>query len=223
MMKINLDKKWKEYLKEILKSDSFNNLWYFLEKEYSEKEIFPEIKNIFRAFNKVSLSNLKVVIIGQDPYHTPKIAEGLCFSIPIGAKVLPSIKNIYKEMENDLNIKKDFTNGNLEYLTNQGVLLINQVLTVESHKPGSHWKQGWEKFSANVIEKISSDEENIVFILWGKNAQEIEKHIQNKNSHLILKSAHPSPFSAHRGFFGNKHFSKTNKYLKRKNKKEINW
>ena len=222
-MKINIDKKWKVFLKEEFNSKNFKSIWNFLEKEYSEKEIFPESKNIFRAFNEVPLDNLKVVIIGQDPYHTPGIAEGLCFSIPHGAKVLPSIKNIYKELKTDLNIEKDFTNGNLEYLAEQGVLLLNQVLTVEAHKPGSHWKQGWENFTAKVIEKISTDTENIVFILWGKNAQEIEEHIQNKNKHLILKSAHPSPFSAHRGFFGNKHFSKTNKYLKKKNKKEINW
>jgi len=222
-MKINIDKKWKEFLKEEFESKNFKKLWKFLEKEYSEKKIFPAPKNIFRAFNEVPLEKLKVVIIGQDPYHTPGIAEGLCFSIPHGAKVLPSIKNIYKEMESDLKIKKDFSNGNLEYLAKQGVLLINQVLSVEAHKPGSHWKKGWEKFTASVIEKISAEKENLVFILWGKNAQEIEEHIQNKKKHLILKSAHPSPFSAHRGFFGNKHFSKTNKFLKEKKLPEIEW
>lgn len=222
-MKINLNNEWKKYFKKLLEKDSFENLWSFLEKEYSEKDIFPEMKNIFRAFNEVPLKDLKVIIVGQDPYHTPGVAEGLCFSIPRGSKVLPSIKNIYKELKTDLNIDKDFTNGNLEYLTKQGVLLINQVLTVESHKPGSHWKQGWEEFTAKAIEKISQDKENIVFILWGKNAQEIESHIKNPEKHLILKSAHPSPFSAHRGFFGNKHFSKTNNYLKSKKKKEINW
>jgi len=222
-MKINIDKKWKEFLKEEFNSKYFKNLWIFLEKEYKNKEIFPESKNIFKAFNKTLLENLKVIIIGQDPYHTPGVAEGLCFSIPHGAKVLPSIKNIYKEMEVDLKIKKDFKNGNLEYLTKQGVLLLNQVLTVEAHKPGSHWKKGWEDFTAQAIKKISEEKENIVFILWGKNAQEIEKYIQNKEKHLILKSAHPSPFSAYRGFFGNKHFSKTNEYLKKNNKKEIEW
>jgi len=222
-MKINIDKKWKDFLKEEFNSENFKSLWKFLEKEYSEEEIFPESKNIFRAFNEVSLENLKVIIVGQDPYHTPGVAEGLCFSIPSGAKVLPSIKNIYKELKTDLNIEKDFKNGNLEYLVDQGVLLINQVLTVEAHRPGSHWKQGWENFTSKAIEKISLEKENIVFILWGKNAQEIEKHIINKENHLILKSAHPSPFSAHRGFFGNKHFSKTNNYLKSKKKKEINW
>ena len=222
-MKINIDKKWKEFLKEEFNSKSFKNLWNFLEKEYQEKKIFPEAKNIFRAFNEVPLEKLKVIIIGQDPYHTPSIAEGLCFSIPHGAKVLPSIKNIYKEIENDLKIKKNFKDGNLKYLTKQGVLLLNQVLTVEAHKPGSHWKKGWENFTAQAIKKISQEKENLVFILWGKNAQEIEKYIQNKENHLILKSAHPSPFSAHRGFFGNKHFSKTNEYLKKHNKKEISW
>jgi len=222
-MKINIDKNWKDFLKEEFNSYSFKNLWNFLEKEYQEKEIFPEPKNIFRAFNEVPLEKLKVIIIGQDPYHTPGIAEGLCFSIPHEAKVLPSIKNIYKEMEDDLKIKKDFKNGNLEYLSKQGVLLLNQVLTVEAHKPGSHWKKGWEEFTAQSIKKISEKKENLVFILWGKNAQEIENHIQNKKNHLILKSAHPSPFSAHRGFFGNKHFSKTNEYLKKHKKKEIDW
>ena len=222
-MKINIDKKWRKFLKEEFESENFKKLWKFLKKEYSEKEIFPEPKNIFRAFNEVPLEKLKVVIIGQDPYHTPGIAEGLCFSIPKGAKVLPSIKNIHKEMEADLKIKKNFSDGNLEYLAKQGVLLINQVLSVEAHKPGSHWKKGWENFTASVIEKISAEKENLVFILWGKNAQEIEKHIQNKEKHLILKSAHPSPFSAHRGFFGNKHFSKTNKFLKEKKLPEIKW
>ncbi len=222
-MKININKKWKKFLADEFKSENFKKLWKFLEKEYSEKEIFPAPKNIFRAFNETDLENLKVVIIGQDPYHTPGIAEGLCFSIPHGAKVLPSIKNIYKEMEADLKIKKNFSDGNLKYLAKQGVLLINQVLTVEAHKPGSHWKQGWENFTASAIEKISKEKENLVFLLWGKNAQEVEKFIQQPEKHLILKAAHPSPFSAHRGFFGCKHFSKTNKFLEKKNLEKIEW
>ncbi len=222
-MKINLNKEWKIFLKEELKSENFKKLWNFLEKEYQEKEIFPEAKNIFRALNEVPLEKIKVIIIGQDPYHTPKIAEGLCFSIPHGAKILPSIKNIYKEMETDLKIKKDFSDGNLEYLAKQGVLLLNQVLTVEAHKPASHRKKGWEDFTYSLIKKISAKKENLVFLLWGKNAQEVEAFISQPEKHLILKAAHPSPFSAHRGFFGCRHFSKTNKYLKEKNKKEIKW
>ena len=206
-----------------MESKNFKKLWSFLEKEYAKKEIFPEEKNIFRALNEVPLEKIKVVIIGQDPYHTPGIAEGLCFSIPHGAKVLPSIKNIYKEMEADLKVKKDFSNGNLEYLAEQGVLLLNQVLTVEAHKPGSHWKKGWENFTHSLIKKISAEKENLVFLLWGKNAQEVEAFISQPEKHLILKAAHPSPFSAHRGFFGCKHFSQTNKYLKEKHKKKIKW
>jgi len=155
MQNIKINKGWKKILKIELNSPIFLKLWEFLEHQYKVKEVFPEPKNIFRAFNETSFEKVKVVIIGQDPYHTPGVAEGLCFSIPHGAKVLPSIKNIYKEMESDLNIKKDFQDGNLEYLANQGVLLLNQVLTVEAHKPGSHWKKGWEDFTASVIEKIS--------------------------------------------------------------------
>ncbi len=222
-MKILLNEKWKSFLKEEFNRNSFLKLWKFLENEYKNKQIFPKPKNIFNALNKTSLENLKVIIIGQDPYHTPDIAEGLCFSIPTGKKMLPSIKNIYKEMEDDLKIKKDFSNGNLEYLAKQGVLLLNQVLTVEAHKPGSHWKKGWEEFTENLIKKISQEKKNIVFILWGKNAQEVENFIANKKNHLILKTSHPSPFSAHRGFFGCKHFSKTNQYLRKHNTKEIRW
>ncbi len=222
-MQININKKWKSFLKKELESENFLKLSDFLEKEYSQKEIFPNQKNIFNAFNKTDLKNLKVIIIGQDPYHTPNIAYGLSFSVKTGNKIPPSIKNIYKEIESDLKIKKDFKNADLENWAEQGILLLNQVLTVEAHKPGSHWKKGWENFTSSVIEKISFEKENIVFILWGKNAQEIEKFIKNKKTHLILKSAHPSPFSAHRGFFGSKTFSKTNKYLKLKNKKEIKW
>ncbi len=222
-MEIKINDKWKNFLKEELKSNNFEKLWTFLEKEYSKKDIFPESKNIFRAFNETPIEKIKVIIIGQDPYHTPGVAEGLCFSIPKNAKVLPSIKNIYKEMENDLKIKKNFSDGNLEYLAKQGVLLLNQVLTVEAHKPGSHWKKGWEEFTASAIKKISSQKENLVFLLWGKNAQEIEKFIQNPKNHLILKAAHPSPFSAHKGFFGCKHFSKTNKYLEKNKKNKIKW
>jgi len=222
-MKISIDKKWKKFLKEEFESENFSKLWNFLEKEYKEKQIFPESKNIFNAFNSCSLENLKVVIVGQDPYHTPGIAHGLAFSVSAGNKIPPSIKNIYKEIENNLGIKKDFKNGNLQNWAGQGVLLLNQVLTVQSHLPGSHWKKGWEEFSEKVIEKISQEKENIVFILWGVNAQKLEKSILQPEKHLILKSVHPSPLSAYRGFFGCNHFQKCNNFLKLKKKKEIRW
>jgi len=228
-MFLKLDESWKEILNEYFKSKDYFKLKDFLEKEYSEKnlknkkEIFPKKEEIFTAYNLTPVSKVKVIIVGQDPYHTPNIAHGLSFSVRKGNKIPPSIKNIYKEIESDIKIKKDFNNADLTKWAEQGVLLINKVLTVQAHLPGSHWNKGWEKFTEEIIKKLSLKKENLVFILWGKNAQELEKNIENKEKHLILKSSHPSPFSAYRGFFGNKHFSKTNKYLNENNIKEIDW
>jgi len=224
-----LDESWKKILNEYFESEDYFKLKDFLEKEYSEKnlknkkEIFPKKEEIFTAYNLTPLSKVKVIIVGQDPYHTPGIAHGLSFSVRKGNKIPPSIKNIYKEIESDIKIKKDFNNADLTKWAEQGVLLINKVLTVQAHLPGSHWNKGWEKFTEEIIKKLSLKKENLVFILWGKNAQELEKNIENKEKHLILKSSHPSPFSAYRGFFGNKHFSKTNKYLNKNNIKKIDW
>ena len=228
-MFLKLDESWKEILNEYFESEDYFKLKDFLEKEYSEKnlknkkEIFPKKEEIFTAYNLTPVSKVKVIIVGQDPYHTPNIAHGLSFSVRKGNKIPPSIKNIYKEIESDIKIKKDFKNADLTKWAEQGVLLINKVLTVQAHLPGSHWNKGWEKFTEEIIKKLSLKKENLVFILWGKNAQELEKNIENKEKHLILKSSHPSPFSAYRGFFGNKHFSKTNKYLNENNIKEIDW
>ena len=224
-----LDESWKKILNEYFESEDYFKLKDFLEKEYSEKnlknkkEIFPKKEEIFTAYNLTPVSKVKVIIVGQDPYHTPNIAHGLSFSVRKGNKIPPSIKNIYKEIESDIKIKKDFNNADLTKWAEQGVLLINKVLTVQAHLPGSHWNKGWEKFTEEIIKKLSLKKENLVFILWGKNAQELEKNIENKEKHLILKSSHPSPFSAYRGFFGNKHFSKTNKYLNKNNIKKIDW
>jgi uracil-DNA glycosylase len=218
----NINSEWKNFFYDYLNSNEWKRLIKFIKAEYEEKEIFPKKENIFKAFSYFQPEKTKVVIIGQDPYHTPNFATGLAFSIPNEMRLLPSIRNIYKEIENDLKIKKDFTDGNLEKWAKQGVLLINTILTVKAHKPASHHKKGWEEFTKNLIQKLSDEYEHIVFIAWGNFAKEKVKNV-DRSKHLVLESAHPSPFSAHRGFFGNKHFSQTNTYLKKHNKKEINW
>ncbi len=221
-MDIPIKKEWYEFLKEYFNSKDWKELHDFLINEYKNKNIFPEKKNIFKAFSYFKPKETKVVIIGQDPYHTPGFATGLAFSTPKNMRILPSIRNIYKEIESDLNIKKDFSNGDISNMAKEGVLLINTVLSVISHKPNSHNNKGWEIFTKILINKLSKEYENIVFIAWGNFAIEKVKNI-DKSKHLILTSMHPSPLSAYRGFFGNKHFSKTNRYLKKYNRKEIKW
>lgn len=185
------------------------------------KIIYPAQKDIFKAFHYCKYDELKVVIFGQDPYHGEGQAEGLAFSVPIGQALPPSLKNIFKELSNDL--KKPMpTNGNLERWAQQGVLLLNSVLTVESKRPGSHRNFGWENISDQIIKMISDQKENIVFILWGNYAINKMKLIDTKK-HLILTAAHPSPLSAYKGFFGCQHFSKTNEFLKAHKIKVINW
>ncbi len=222
-MNWKINSSWKKILTTEFKKNYFKNLEKFLSKEYQQKNIFPAWENIFQAFNKTKYSNLKIILIGQDPYHTAGMATGLAFSIPMGQKLPPSLKNIYQEIETDLKIKKNFIDGNLEGWAEQGVLLLNQVLTVEEGKPGSHWNLGWEKFTANLIQKISAEKENLVFLLWGANAQKVEKYIFQPEKHLILKSAHPSPLSAYRGFFGCRHFSQANQFLVKNKIKKIDW
>jgi len=226
---------WKQLLVDDFNSENFKQLKSFLksEKELEAKKetlIFPPNKDILNAFNYTPLNSVKVVIIGQDPYHSyeendNKIiphAHGLCFSIPKEAKKIPpSLKNIYKEIKTDLGFEIP-THGNLTSWAKQGVLMLNATLTVRVHNAGSHQKKGWEEFTNSAIKKLSTSQNNLVFLLWGKFAQQKEELIDS-SKHLILKAAHPSPFSAHNGFFGCQHFSKTNQHLNKIGKNEIDW
>lgn len=217
-----IEESWKEVLFNEFQKDYFKNLKQFLLKEKSEnKTIYPPNNLIFNAFNKTPFNNVKVVILGQDPYHGAGQAHGLCFSVPEGIKIPPSLRNIYKELSTDVDFKIPIS-GNLIKWAKQGVLLINATLTVRDSEAGSHQKKGWETFTDSVIKIISEKKENVVFVLWGNYAQSKEKLIDN-NKHLIIKSVHPSPLSATRGFFGSKPFSKTNEYLKKNNINEIDW
>jgi uracil-DNA glycosylase len=212
---------WKEGLKAEFEKPYFIELINFVKEEYRTQTVFPPGKEIFRAFDCADFDKVKVVIIGQDPYHGPGQANGLCFSVRDGVPMPPSLKNIFKEVQSDLG--KPFPkNGDLQRWANQGVLLLNATLTVRSSTPGSHQNKGWEQFTDSVIKEISDKKNNIVFLLWGAYAQK-KGEIIDRSRHLVLMSAHPSPFSADRGFFGNKHFSKTNEYLKSKGLKEIDW
>ncbi len=212
---------WKEKLKIQFEQPYFNQLIDFVKGEYRTQTVYPPGKEIFRAFDCADFKDVKVVIIGQDPYHGMGQANGLCFSVRDGITMPPSLKNIFKEIEEDLG--KPFPkSGDLERWANQGVLLLNATLTVRASSPGSHQKKGWEEFTDAVIKVISEEKSNVVFLLWGAYAQK-KGEIIDRAKHLVLMSAHPSPFSADRGFFGNKHFSKTNAYLKSKGLKEIDW
>ncbi len=221
MEKLLKEKSWKKLLNKEFKSEYFLNLKNFIKNEYKSKTIYPPKEDIFKALNLSSFKNTKVIILGQDPYHGENQANGLAFSVNKDIKAPPSLKNIYKEIENDLKIKLK-KEKNLAEIAKQGVLLLNTTLTVEKGKPTSHTNKGWEIFSTKIIQLLSEKKNNLVFILWGKLAEEKEKFIDSKK-HLILKSSHPSPFSAHLGFFNSKHFSKTNNYLKSIGEKEINW
>jgi len=220
-MDVRIAVSWKNILNEEFSKEYFEKLDSFVKSEYADATIFPPAPLIFNAFDKCNLENLKVVIIGQDPYHTPGAAHGLCFSVPDGEKIPPSLRNIYKEINADLG--KDIpTTGNIEHWAEQGVFLLNATLTVRAHEAGSHQKKGWETFTDAVIAKISESKDNVVFLLWGAYAQKKEALIDT-SKHFILKSVHPSPLSASRGFFGNHHFSRTNEFLKSKGLEEINW
>lgn len=212
---------WDKYLKEEYEKEYFKKLKIFLEEEYKNKIIYPKKSDIFNAFKYTDINNLKVVIIGQDPYHEINQAEGLAFSVKDIVKKPQSLRNIFKELEEDLSYPFPKTNSLIPW-AKEGILLLNTVLTVEEGKAASHKNKGWEIFTDKVIKIIDDNCNNIVFILWGNFAITKEKIIKNKNN-LIIKSAHPSPLSAYNGFFGSKPFSKTNNYLKAKNIKEINW
>jgi uracil-DNA glycosylase len=213
---------WHKELRDYFETEKFKNLLDFVSAEYVSKTIYPEMQNIFKAFWLTPFENVKVVIIGQDPYHGKGQAMGLSFSVPKGARLPPSLKNIYKEIETDIGIKKDFTDGDLSKWASQGVMLLNSILTVVEESPASHQKHGWEELTDTVIKKISSGRERVVFMLWGKYAQS-KKALIDTDKHIVFTAPHPSPFSAHSGFFGCKHFSSSNKYLRENNIKEINW
>jgi len=212
---------WDIVLKDEFDKEYFKNLMFYIDEIYSKKEIFPSYDKIFSAFKLTNYKDVKVVILGQDPYHGIGEANGLAFSVNDNIKLPPSLKNIYKELYDDLGINAS-CRGNLESWAREGVLLINSVLTVEKDKPASHRNIGWETFTDNVIKILNEKEDNIVFILWGNFAKSKKNLITNKK-HCIIESPHPSPFSARNGFFGSKPFSKTNKFLKDNNLKEIDW
>ena len=220
---IKLPNGWKNKLSGEFEKEYMIAIKSFLLDCYkSGKEIYPKSSEIFNAFNHCDFNEVKVVIIGQDPYHGKGQANGLCFSVNNNIPKPPSLVNIFKELEDDLSKKIDTENGNLERWARQGVFLLNSTLTVEKNKPMSHSSIGWDIFTDKVIEILNKDSENLVFILWGNHAQKKIEKI-NISNHMIIKSVHPSPLSAHRGFFGSKPFTKTNNYLKSKNISEINW
>lgn len=220
-MDVKIEESWKTRLSEEFEKEYFLNLVNFVKKEYSSHKVYPAGKHIFNAFNRCPFDQVKVVIIGQDPYHGPGQAHGLCFSVLDGVAFPPSLVNIFKEIHDDLGIALPGT-GNLERWADQGVLLLNATLTVRAHQAGSHQNKGWEQFTDVVIRKIAEEKEHVVFLLWGSYAQK-KGEVIDRTSHLVLESAHPSPLSATKGFFGNRHFSRTNEYLGTNNIHPVTW
>lgn len=221
MTQVKIHPSWQRILQEEFGKDYFRQLTDFVRAEYAKNTIYPEGRNIFRAFELCPFDQVKVVILGQDPYHGPKQANGLCFSVNDGIPLPPSLQNIYKEIQSDLGVTMPKT-GNLDNWARQGVLLLNATLTVQANRAGSHQRKGWEEFTDAVIKAVSDQKEHVVFLLWGRYAQDKGKII-DQHKHLVLSSAHPSPLSAHNGFLGNKHFSKTNSYLESIGQKPIDW
>ncbi len=220
MLKNLISNDWSKILDSEFEKEYFINLEEFLSNAYKNYTIYPNKNHIFEAFNKTTFNSTKVVILGQDPYHGENQAHGLSFSVNDGIKLPPSLRNMYKELESDLGISR--VSGNLLDWANQGVLLINNVLTVEGKSAGSHRKKGWEKFTEAVFKALNHHTQPIVFILWGNDAIKKEKFITDKK-HLIIKGPHPSPLSSYRGFFDSKPYSKTNEFLKLNNLEEISW
>ena len=218
---ITFNSDWDEILAPLFQTEYYKQLRIFLSNEYKTKTVYPNMYNIFNCFKATSFSDVKVVILGQDPYHEVGQAHGLSFSVPDGIKFPPSLKNIFKELKSDLNIDMPLS-GDLTKWAKQGVLLLNTVLTVEEGKPNSHKDSGWRKFTDDVISLLSKREKPIVFILWGNNAKE-KKALIDTSKHYIIESAHPSPFSCNYGFYGSKPFSKTNEFLTKNNQKPIDW
>ncbi len=221
-MKLDIHPDWKQELNAELEKPYFQDLMHFVKEEYFQNTCYPERTEILEAFNRTPLQRVRVVILGQDPYHAPNQAHGLCFSVQQGIALPPSLKNIYKELESDLGKPIPLT-GNLAAWADQGVLLLNAVLSVRASEAGSHKNKGWETFTDSIIKRISDKRDNVVFLLWGGYAKKKGAKIDS-SKHLILQSGHPSPLSANRGYwFGNKHFSKTNEYLIKHGKQPINW
>ena len=222
MRDIKLEKEWHKLLSSELEKPYMSELWDFLQQERkSGKVIYPVNDDIFAALNLTPFDQVKVVILGQDPYHGPNQAHGLSFSVKPGVKIPPSLVNIFKELKEDMGIEAP-QNGMLKSWAEQGVLLLNNVLTVEDGKAGSHHLKGWEKFTDKIIEVLNEKKENLVFILWGSPAQKKAAKV-DETKHFVLKSVHPSPLSSYRGFFGSKPFSKTNEFLKSKKITPIHW
>jgi len=222
MPQVKINEEWKQVLQTYFDSHEFAELAQFVKSEYQTKRVYPNPENIFKAFDLTPFSQVKVVILGQDPYHGPNQAHGLCFSVPTGVPLPPSLVNIYREIENSLGIKKDFSNGNLEAWAKQGVFLLNTILTVVANQPGSHQNRGWEQFTDYVIQTISREKKHVVFMLWGNFARS-KKGLIDQTKHLVLEAAHPSPYSANKGFFGCNHFLLCNQYLKSHQLSEIRW
>ena len=220
-MEIRIEESWKRELAEEWAKDYFMRLTQFVREEYATKQIFPPGRQIFAAFNSTPFHDVKVVILGQDPYHDVGQANGLCFSVNDGIQFPPSLRNIFKEIESDIGTPVP-QSGDLSRWAKQGVLLLNATLTVEAHRAGSHQRHGWEQFTDSVIAHLAEHRDNLVFILWGSYAIGKGAFI-DRNRHLVLTSVHPSPLSAHRGFFGNHHFSRTNQYLIEHGKTPIEW
>lgn len=220
-MNVQIEESWKQALAPEFEKDYFVRLTDFVRREYQTTTVYPPGKLIFNAFNLCPYNKVKVVIIGQDPYHGPGQAHGLCFSVNDGIPFPPSLQNIFKEIQNDLGTPIPAT-GNLTRWAEQGVLMLNATLTVRARQAGSHQRQGWEEFTDAAIRALAENREHLVFILWGAYAQKKGAFI-DRNKHLVLTSVHPSPLSAYNGFFGNKHFSLTNEYLKAHGETPINW
>jgi uracil-DNA glycosylase len=221
-MDVKIEPSWKKELSTEFGKDYFGQLADFVKKQYQETTVYPPPKFIFRAFDLTPFNEVKVVILGQDPYHGQNQANGLCFAVGKGVKLPPSLQNIYKEIESDLGKKVEWR-GDLERWAKQGVLLLNATLTVEAKRAGSHQKRGWEEFTDAAIKILSQKRENLIFILWGAYAQKKGEVIDRSKGHLILESPHPSPFSAHSGFFGSQPFSQTNTFLMLNGEEPIEW
>ncbi|WP_430973281.1 uracil-DNA glycosylase [Sunxiuqinia rutila] len=220
-MDVKMEASWKNVLADEFEKDYFEKLSSFVHEEYRSQSIYPPAKLIFNAFDQCPFDQLKVVILGQDPYHGPGQAHGLCFSVNDGIRFPPSLRNIFKELQQD--VGKDIpTSGNLTSWAKQGVLLLNATLTVRAGQAASHQKKGWETFTDAVIHRINEEKEHVVFILWGNYAIRKGEFI-DQSKHLVLTSVHPSPLSASRGFFGNKHFSRTNAFLEQHHLLPVNW
>jgi uracil-DNA glycosylase len=221
MKEVKIGGGWKEKLADEFEQDYFKSLTEFVRAEYLRATVYPAPVNIFRAFDETPFDSVRVVILGQDPYHGLGQANGLCFAVNSGVKAPPSLQNIFKELESDLGhtVSHD---PDLGRWAAQGVLLLNATLTVNAHVPGSHQGKGWEQFTDAVIRKLNDEREGLVFILWGNYAKQKGAHI-DRSKHCVIESAHPSPFSAHNGFFGSKPFSKANTYLESRGQKPIEW